>query len=179
MSETTEPRSRSLSNYYARKAKFTACEGCKSAAAAEVHHVDGDPFNNDLSNLKALCRKCHQAEHRGHYGLLVDEVDVAQRRADYPKKVAKQLMKKNAKADVNWQHYRDMSAAEYTDTIKVLGLNLASAGRYLGRSARTSMRYSRGETTVPAAEVLLLRSLIANGIKPIVPAWKADRNKHW
>jgi hypothetical protein len=79
----------------------------------------------------------------------------------------------------NWQDRRTMDAAEYAEVIKALGMNIASAGRYLGRSSRTSMRYIRGETAVPPAEVLLLRACIAKGIKPLVPAWKSDRNKHW
>jgi hypothetical protein len=78
-----------------------------------------------------------------------------------------------------WQHRRTMDAAEYAGTLKALGLNIASAGRYLGRSSRTSMRYLRGEAIIPPAEVLLLRALIAKGIKPIVPAWRADRNNGW
>ena len=80
---------------------------------------------------------------------------------------------------ITWQHRRTMSAAEYAEIIKALNLNIASAGRYLGRSSRTSMRYIRGETPVPPAEVLLLWACIAKGIKPVVPAWKADPNKHW
>jgi hypothetical protein len=82
-------------------------------------------------------------------------------------------------AGLTWQHRRTMDAAEYAEIIKALGLNIASAGRYLGRSSRTSMRYIRGETAVPAAEVLLLRACVAKGIKPVVPAWKADPNKRW
>jgi 5-methylcytosine-specific restriction endonuclease McrA len=26
----------------------------------EVHHIDGDPFNNDLANLETLCLRHHQ-----------------------------------------------------------------------------------------------------------------------
>lgn len=29
----------------------------------EVHHRDGDPFNNHLINLVAVCHPCHKAEH--------------------------------------------------------------------------------------------------------------------
>jgi hypothetical protein len=80
---------------------------------------------------------------------------------------------------MDWQNEREMTPAEYRQVLKQLGLNTASAGRYLGRSARTSHRYGRGETSIPAAEVLLLRSLLAHGITPVVPKWTADRNKHW
>lgn len=30
----------------------------------EVHHIDGDPFNNELDNLQWLCRGCHTILHR-------------------------------------------------------------------------------------------------------------------
>lgn len=29
----------------------------------EVHHIDGDPSNNDLDNLVALCTDCHHTRH--------------------------------------------------------------------------------------------------------------------
>ena len=31
-----------------------------------IHHKDGNPLNNDDSNLSVLCPKCHQAEHRNN-----------------------------------------------------------------------------------------------------------------
>ncbi|WP_222912743.1 HNH endonuclease signature motif containing protein [Natrinema sp. SYSU A 869] len=33
----------------------------------EVHHIDGDPFNNDLENLTGLCHQCHVHRHRQEY----------------------------------------------------------------------------------------------------------------
>lgn len=33
-------------------------EGC-SADGCQVHHIDGDPFNNDLANLTRLCVRHH------------------------------------------------------------------------------------------------------------------------
>jgi DNA-binding transcriptional regulator YiaG len=81
--------------------------------------------------------------------------------------------------ELDWQNEREMTPAEYRRVIKSLRLNTASAGRYLGVSTRTSHRYGRGETEIPAAQVLLLRSLAAHGETPVVPKWSADRNKHW
>ena len=42
------------------------CQRCRKRAADEVHHVQpiragGDPWSQ--SNLEALCRQCHRAEH--------------------------------------------------------------------------------------------------------------------
>lgn len=36
----------------------------------DVHHRDGNPFNNDPENLVALCRRCHLA---GKHDRQVDE----------------------------------------------------------------------------------------------------------
>ena len=44
-------------------------------------------------------------------------------------------------------------------------------GRYLGVSERTAYRYAKGEADIPAAQVLLLRALVALNIKPLVPRW--------
>lgn len=42
----------------------TLCEDCGADGPLEVHHVDGDPFNNDLENLTPLCHSCHRRRHR-------------------------------------------------------------------------------------------------------------------
>ena len=31
-----------------------------------VHHIDHDRSNNDLSNLRLLCKRCHQITHKCH-----------------------------------------------------------------------------------------------------------------
>jgi 5-methylcytosine-specific restriction endonuclease McrA len=36
------------------------CQQCEERLADEVHHSDGDPSNNDPSNLICLCRDCHR-----------------------------------------------------------------------------------------------------------------------
>jgi len=79
----------------------------------------------------------------------------------------------------DWQLNRTMSSDEFLMTIHSLGLSQAAAGRYLGRSARTTNRYVHGLATIPPAEVLLLRALVACKVEPLAPAWKADRDKHW
>lgn len=40
------------------------CWCCGSDAPLEVHHRDGDPLNNHLLNLVAVCHSCHRAIHR-------------------------------------------------------------------------------------------------------------------
>lgn len=54
------------SNY--RKSKKWVCEECgkdcsKNKSELEVHHIDHDPSNSKLYNLKALCRTCHSKIH--------------------------------------------------------------------------------------------------------------------
>ena len=44
-----------------RNLEQKACEICGSNES-EVHHIDGNPWNNDSKNLKWLCRKHHMEE---------------------------------------------------------------------------------------------------------------------
>ena len=62
-----------------------------------------------------------------------------------------------------------ISPLEFQLILSALELSQAAAARYLGRSPRTIKRYLQGEATIPAAEVLLLRSLVAANLKPLVP----------
>ena len=38
------------------------CQTCGKRAVM-VHHLDHDPENNDLDNLRSMCRECHEALH--------------------------------------------------------------------------------------------------------------------
>jgi len=44
------------------------CEKCKlndwfgKKIPLELHHIDGNPFNNKIENLKILCPNCHALE---------------------------------------------------------------------------------------------------------------------
>jgi len=40
------------------------CSACGDPNGSDVHHIDQDHTNNDLSNLARLCRSCHMKEHR-------------------------------------------------------------------------------------------------------------------
>lgn len=40
------------------------CEGCGlEDEYLQIHHVDCNPYNNELSNLSVLCRSCHGTRH--------------------------------------------------------------------------------------------------------------------
>ena len=39
------------------------CRKCQKEAL-DIHHMDGDHFNNAPNNRVYLCRSCHQLEHR-------------------------------------------------------------------------------------------------------------------
>jgi hypothetical protein len=43
------------------------CQGCaiNDIRILVVHHIDQDRHNNELANLKWLCRNCHYLEHNG------------------------------------------------------------------------------------------------------------------
>lgn len=40
------------------------CANCKTIWNLHVHHIDGNWKNNDIENLKILCQKCHNKEHK-------------------------------------------------------------------------------------------------------------------
>lgn len=40
------------------------CKECGSLGPLQVHHIDLDHSNDELSNLEVLCRPCHRAKHK-------------------------------------------------------------------------------------------------------------------
>lgn len=67
------------------------------------------------------------------------------------------------------QTERQFSPRAYKEAIAKLKMSQVGAGRYLGVSDRTARRFVSGDAEIPASAVLLLRSLIAHGEKPVVP----------
>lgn len=43
-----------------------SCENCESRENLHVHHLDRNRENNELSNLRTLCKDCHWEYHRGN-----------------------------------------------------------------------------------------------------------------
>jgi len=43
--------------------KCYKCEYKKCTAALDIHHIDENRNNNDISNLKILCSNCHREHH--------------------------------------------------------------------------------------------------------------------
>jgi len=73
----TEPRrNRRISNQMVHRTVAEAKIGRKLLATEEVHHIDGDPTNNDPDNLVVLTASEHSKIHaskkgRDHYGRFV------------------------------------------------------------------------------------------------------------
>lgn len=42
---------------------MTKCQICKKKGKVFVHHIDENPYNNNLNNLRILCPKCHNELH--------------------------------------------------------------------------------------------------------------------
>jgi hypothetical protein len=48
------------------KKRINKCEECgKSNTRLEMHHKDGNPYNNKETNWQCLCAKCHRFKDRG------------------------------------------------------------------------------------------------------------------
>ena len=47
------------------RSKQERCSECGSEDDIEVHHVDGDTWNDSLDNLLPLCHDCHVSVHNG------------------------------------------------------------------------------------------------------------------
>lgn len=50
-------------HWRAQKHRKAACEACGLVVALHVHHCDGNPRNNDPTNLQTLCTHCHNFWH--------------------------------------------------------------------------------------------------------------------
>jgi len=74
----------------------------------------------------------------------------------------------------NWQYERTMSPSQLETAIRALKLDGAKMGRVIGRSERTMRRYLRGQSTMPASEVLLIRAFVRYRVKPVVPDWSRE-----
>jgi 5-methylcytosine-specific restriction endonuclease McrA len=60
-----KPVSQSLKRkvYIGSEGKCSKCGDSLKGVTPHIHHKDGDPKNNALSNLKALCPNCHSKAH--------------------------------------------------------------------------------------------------------------------
>lgn len=47
------------------ESKGEQCVECDAEDDIEVHHIDGDRLNNQISNLAPLCADCHNKVHKG------------------------------------------------------------------------------------------------------------------
>lgn len=53
-----------------RKDSLSICENCEKDLKDATHydwvghHIDHNPLNNSIDNLKLLCKQCHQIEHQ-------------------------------------------------------------------------------------------------------------------
>jgi len=50
-------------HWRARKHRKSSCEACGSTDQLHAHHVDGEPQNNEPSNIQTLCVYCHNFLH--------------------------------------------------------------------------------------------------------------------
>ncbi len=59
MSNTSQSRKKAFAEH------GEECQTCGGTGELEVHHIDGDPTNNQTDNLLPVCRGCHGDIHAG------------------------------------------------------------------------------------------------------------------
>jgi hypothetical protein len=57
------PITKKLREFVYERAEYR-CEHCDNEIVQQVHHKDGDPANNEHSNLMAVCYNCHKTLHQ-------------------------------------------------------------------------------------------------------------------
>ena len=82
-----------ISKNYRLSVDYT-CEGCGLASKSTIHryywevdHVDGNKLNNEFSNLKCLCVRCHSRKddvHRNNYSKGTNKIKVESFNRLYP-----------------------------------------------------------------------------------------------
>jgi hypothetical protein len=118
--ELTEGTAMTYGTIIGRANKKLICEKCNSIKNIQIHHKNKNHFDNRLSNLQALCAKCHQGWHNKN--------DPA---FEIRKKHQSETMKKRyaKKEIITWNKGLDASdprVAKYakTQSIRKKGMNL-------------------------------------------------------
>ena len=73
---------------------------------------------------------------------------------------------------MSWQKQREMTGLQFRLLIRRLGMSRAGASRFLGISEATASRWAKDKVRIPAADAMLLRLMVEQEIKPIVPKWE-------
>lgn len=63
---------------------LTFCEQCGGNHIIQIHHKDGNPYNNKLENLRILCKSCHMSkQHPLPFGVIDEAYTVPYAEEDY------------------------------------------------------------------------------------------------
>lgn len=63
MQHATEPPTVAASRKRSLKTISGSCDACGLTSNLSAHHVDGNPLNNESSNIQTLCLHCHNFWH--------------------------------------------------------------------------------------------------------------------
>lgn len=67
----------------------TCCVCNEPGRPVQIHHINGDPADNDPSNLAVLCLDCHdKTQQRGGFGRQLDAAQIRRYRDDWIERVA-------------------------------------------------------------------------------------------
>jgi hypothetical protein len=93
----------------------TCCVCCTPDKRVQIHHLDGDPSNNELRNLAVLCTDCHEKTLvKGGFGRGLDAEQIMLFRDDWLQRVAQ---KRTALAGRHERSERDADTLEVVTSI--------------------------------------------------------------
>lgn len=147
----------------------TCCVCRVRGRPVQIHHIDEDPSNNDLSNLVALCLDCHNdTQIAGGFGRRLDAGQVRQYREDWLQRIRSRRDRADALAiEVMGPHGRpdrttkaatrpEMDVTEYVCTLPELRRRAYAAARPGWDSGVTAEMINASNSVVEVLEDILV-----------------------
>jgi 5-methylcytosine-specific restriction endonuclease McrA len=117
----------------------------------DLHHIDNNPSNNSMSNLRLLCRSCnqkervasnkqkHSSEHQSGVYIRESPTELVKRNVDYQEGTAP--MKVNGQCEVEFRHWVEARLRSHARHQLLLEEVVNGGAERIGSSQATIQRY--------------------------------------
>ncbi len=93
------------------------CQNCGGKDNLHIHHINGNHKDNNIKNIKILCRKCHFELHRSKRIKLANNIKIKQNEKVKPTKkyfkncqICSKLIESNSKEQFNYNKEQHIEA---------------------------------------------------------------------